>query len=411
MTALAPAPLKKIVQKYGGTSVGTPERIRAVAAHIAETIQRGNLPIVVVSAMGSTTDDLIALAHEVSQNPSHREMDMLLTVGERISMALLSMALNDLGIQAISLTGSQSGIITSPSHRRARIQNVLGQRIREALLQNKVPIVAGFQGVSPEKEITTLGRGGSDTSAVALAIALEADHCEIYTDVDGIYSADPREVTGTHFYETIPDSVMTAYALGGASVLHPRCCLLAQKYSMPVSVHNSGAKKNTSPSFSGTRILPMSQFEGMEFPKVYGVTRNDARFLIRFDLPRNTSFASLMSEIETRRLSMFQPLLLEKEGVIYGEKEFLPEWRLAFDKLTRDEFMTSYTFLEHIIPVTVAGVGLSQNPEVVRKASECLNGGGFEVLGISIGPESVTFAIPASKSEDAVQLLHDTFLK
>ena len=181
-----------IVQKYGGTSLGSPQRIVAVAKRIARLRADGHQAVVVVSAMGQSTDDLIELAHQVSQQPAHREMDMLLTTGERISMALLTMALTDLGVDAISLTGSQSGIITDQSHRRARIKKILGDRIRTALKEDKVVIVAGFQGVSETKEITTLGRGGSDTTAVALASVLSAELCEIYTDVDGVYSTDPR---------------------------------------------------------------------------------------------------------------------------------------------------------------------------------------------------------------------------
>ena len=230
-----------VVQKYGGTSVGTPERILAVAQRIARTRAQGHGLVVVVSAMGQSTDELIELAHRVSKDPPHREMDMLLTAGERISMALLSMALADLEVPALSFTGSQSGIITTASHRRARIQRILGDRVRAALADDKVAIVAGFQGVSESKEITTLGRGGSDTTAVALAAALGAERCEIYTDVDGVYSADPRIVPATrgsgprishaHMVET-GDA-------GGGGFLHPRSVELAKQFGVPLWVKNS----------------------------------------------------------------------------------------------------------------------------------------------------------------------------
>ncbi|NBU21741.1 aspartate kinase, partial [bacterium] len=204
-----------IVQKFGGTSVGSPERIQKVAERIAHAHQAGNQLVVVVSAMGHTTDELIELAHEVSRQPPHREMDMLLSAGERISMALLSMALADCKVPALSLTGSQTGIITDSSHRRARIQRILGDRVRTALGDGKVVIVAGFQGVSETREITTLGRGGSDTTAVALAAALQAEKCEIYTDVDGVFSADPRLVEDAKVWNQIPHDLMVELATRG----------------------------------------------------------------------------------------------------------------------------------------------------------------------------------------------------
>jgi aspartate kinase len=197
-----------LVQKYGGTSVGSPERIQAVADRVARAKREGKSLVVVVSAMGDTTDELIELAHRISKNPHPREMDMLLTVGERISMALLSMALADRGVPAVSLTGSQTGIITDTGHRRARIRRILGDRVRAALAENKVVIVAGFQGVSEAKEITTLGRGGSDTTAVALASVLGAEACEIFTDVDGVFSADPRIVPEAQLWKRIPHDLM-----------------------------------------------------------------------------------------------------------------------------------------------------------------------------------------------------------
>src|SRR3974390_1156957 len=183
-----------VVQKFGGTSVGDADRIRAVADHIARTRRNGDDVVVVVSAMGKTTDDLLRLASAVSRTQPPRDLDMLLTAGERISMALLVMALADQGIDAVSFTGSQAGIITDTSHTRARIVEVKGDRLREALSAGRVPVVAGFQGVSIDRDVTTLGRGGSDTTAVALAAALGADACEVYTDVSGVFSADPRIV-------------------------------------------------------------------------------------------------------------------------------------------------------------------------------------------------------------------------
>lgn len=228
-----------IVQKYGGTSVGSPERIRAVAARVARARRCGNQLVVVVSAMGETTDQLIELARAVHPDPPQREMDMLLTAGERISMALLAMALRQEDIEAISFTGSQSGIITDSTHGRARILEVRGERIREELARERVVIVAGFQGVSRQREITTLGRGGSDTTAVAIAASLGAQLCEIYTDVPGILSADPRCVPAARPLGNLSPRVALTLTSLGAGVLSPRAAALGCRLHMPIVVRSS----------------------------------------------------------------------------------------------------------------------------------------------------------------------------
>src|SRR6185436_3343363 len=228
-----------LVQKYGGTSVGSPERIRNVAERIVRTRRGGADLVVVVSAMGDATDDLIQLARQVSTRSHPREMDMLLTAGERISMALVSMAVNDRGQEAVSFTGSQSGIVTDASHTRAKILEVKGDRIREEVLRGRVVIVAGFQGVSKDREVTTLGRGGSDTTAVALAAALRAESCEIYTDVDGVYTADPRVVPGARKLDQLSYDEMLELASLGAKVLHHRSVEIARRFQVPVHVRSS----------------------------------------------------------------------------------------------------------------------------------------------------------------------------
>src|SRR5688500_515625 len=231
-----------IVQKYGGTSVGTPERIQRVAARIVKEKQAGHELVIVGSAMGDTTDDLITLAEQVSPEGRirhRREMDMLLTSGERITMALTAMAIADLGVKAISLTGSQAAIITDESHSGARIQEIRATRVRDELNNGCVVIVAGFQGVSRTKEVTTLGRGGSDTTAVALAAALSAERCDIYTDVDGVYSADPRKVKDAHRIEVIDYEEMVELATSGAQVMHPRAVEIGARYNVPIRVLSS----------------------------------------------------------------------------------------------------------------------------------------------------------------------------
>ena len=229
-----------IVQKYGGSSVADAEWMKRVAARIVASKKAGNQVVVVVSAMGDTTDELIELANAVTPIPQGRELDMLLTAGERISMALLAMAINNLGFEARSFTGSQAGVITNSVHGKARIIDVTPGRIQEAIDEGAIAIVAGFQGISQDtKDITTLGRGGSDTTAVALAAALEADVCEIYTDVDGVFSADPRVVPAARKLKTVTYEEMLELAAAGAKVLHLRCVEYARRYDLPIHVRSS----------------------------------------------------------------------------------------------------------------------------------------------------------------------------
>ena len=229
-----------IVQKYGGSSVADAEGMKRVANRIVAAKRDGNQVVVVVSAMGDTTDELIDLAEQITPIPQGRELDMLLTAGERISMALLAMAINNLGHEALSFTGSQAGVITTSAHGRARIIDVTPGRIKEALDSGAIAIVAGFQGISQDtKDVTTLGRGGSDTTAVALAAALDADVCEIYTDVDGVFSADPRVVPTARKLKTVTYEEMLELAASGAKVLHLRCVEYARRYNLPIHVRSS----------------------------------------------------------------------------------------------------------------------------------------------------------------------------
>ncbi len=229
-----------IVQKYGGSSVADAEGMKRVANRIVAAKRDGNQVVVVVSAMGDTTDELIELAKQITPIPSGRELDMLLTAGERISMALLAMAITNLGHEARSFTGSQAGVITTSTHGRARIIDVTPGRIQEALKEGAIAIVAGFQGISQDtKDVTTLGRGGSDTTAVALAAALDADVCEIYTDVDGVFSADPRVVPNARKLKTVTYDEMLELAASGAKVLHLRCVEYARRYDLPIHVRSS----------------------------------------------------------------------------------------------------------------------------------------------------------------------------
>ena len=228
-----------VVQKYGGSSVANAEKILRVAQRVIKTKQAGNKVVVVVSAMGDMTDDLIDLSKQINSDPQEREMDMLLATGEQVSIALLAMAIHKLGHEAVSFTGPQVGIMTDEFHSKARIQNIIPDRIKKALSEGKIVIVAGFQGQTPSGEITTLGRGGSDLTAVALAVALKAKHCEIYTDVDGIYTADPRVIPEAKKMDVITYDEILELASLGAKVMHSRSIEVGKKFDMPIWVCNS----------------------------------------------------------------------------------------------------------------------------------------------------------------------------
>lgn len=272
-----------IVQKYGGATLATPEKIKQAALRISQLHKAGTQVVVVVSAMGQTTNELIALAHEVSPRPQLRELDMLLTVGERISMSLMSMALNDLGCSAISFTGSQAGILTDESHVNANIIDVKATRVEEALKENKIVIMAGFQGVSPvTKEITTLGRGGSDTSAVAMAGYLKAERCEILKDVDCVYTADPKLVSTSRSIPRLNYSHLLEMTSWGAKVLHHRSVEMAQSKNVKLYVGPAAALNGNTNSAEGTLITSDFQFEKQKaiavnsYSQVFAINCNES---------------------------------------------------------------------------------------------------------------------------------------
>ncbi len=394
-----------LVQKFGGTSVGTPERIRAVAAQIARTARDGNQLVIVVSAMGHTTDELLGLAHQVCLDPPAREVDMLLTAGERISMALLSMALKELGIDAVSFTGSQSGIITTGSHRRARIETILGDRVRSALTQGQVAIVAGFQGVSRTKEITTLGRGGSDTTAVALAAVLGASRCDIFTDVDGVFSADPRVVKNARHLKKISLEVMVELALRGAGVLHPRSVELAQKYKVPLWVRNSLKPEN-----EGTEVGEIRR-EGMEEPQVTGVTADASKVLLELSLARPSVASAVWDLSASRSLLILAPDFQGEKLRMFVEKDAISEWTKGLEELRKDGFVTGIRLDDSQIPVSIVGSRLTQDGRILRDVATWL-----EALGLnaSVGQATslaITFALPAHRATDAVQKLHEELIE
>jgi aspartate kinase len=402
-----------IVQKFGGTSVGTPERIQKVADRIAASRKHGDQLIVVVSAMGHTTDELIELAHQVSKTPFPREMDMLLTAGERISTALLSMALHDRKVPAISLTGSQTGIITDAGHRRARIKRILGDRVRAGLAEKKVVIVAGFQGVSEDKEITTLGRGGSDTTAVALAAALKADRCEIYTDVDGVYSADPRvirEQAEARLWSRLPANLMLEMAVRGAGVLHPRSVELAEQYGVALVVKNSLNEKE------GTRIFRSQDMaqevaNPMEEFGITGVTSDSSKMLVTITLARPTALAAIWERAAEFHLPVVTPMFSDGSVRFFSDRDGEGEWTKLLERLSTDGFVKEYRVHPELVPLSVVGHRFSQDGLALQRLIEILAQHHITVTTGAASALAATVAVSRDHAEDGVRALHREFLK
>jgi aspartate kinase len=353
--------------------------------------------------MGHTTDDLTDLAYQVSRQPPDREMDMLLTAGERISMALLSIALADQKIPAISLTGSQSGIITDRSHRRARIQRILGDRVRAALAEKNVVIVAGFQGVSDSKEVTTLGRGGSDTTAVALAASLSADFCDIYTDVDGVYSADPRIVQKPHFWKAIPHDLMLEMATRGVGVLHPRSVELAQRFEVPLRVRNSLNENQ------GTVIMSRSQMGFMEEYQVTAVTADDSKILLRVTLTRPTVLGALWACAAKSHLTVLCPFFTAEQVCFYSDRDAEADWRKHLEALSVDGFIQSYSVLTEVIPLSIVGDRFAQDGLALQEVMEVLSGASIPAELGSASSLAITVGIPKKFKEEGVRVLHQAF--
>lgn len=388
------------VLKFGGSSVGTPERIRCVAQLLKERRLKNpqSALVVVVSAMGDTTDELLSLAAQVSQAPANRELDMLLSTGERIAMALLAMALQDLGVQAISLTGSQSGIITDSSHRRARIEEVRADRILESLQRFEVVIVAGFQGVSREREITTLGRGGSDTTAVAIAAALGAERCEIYTDVSGIYSADPRRVPEAQHYDLLDSGIALEMAVCGAVVIHPRAVEIARSGRVPLWVRNTFR-----PDALGTELKHGEELVmGIESPRYFGLAVDWDKCWVEVEFKDSASeWIGVLAETGWA----ISGLRLHGTTVSgWLEREALSEWHIRLKRLSQAPIHTFEDECE--VPLSAVGTGLSlNNPEAKRWVVE-LGQLGVKSSHIVWGASSIMVGMDRVDAERVLPLLH-----
>ncbi len=397
-----------IVQKYGGTSVADPDRIRAVAEHVAFTKRHGDDVVVVVSAMGKATDNLLKLANDVSRTQPGREMDMLLTTGERVSMALLCMALADVGVDAMSFTGSQVGIITDTVHMKAKILEVKGDRVREALAAGKVCVVAGFQGISTAKEITTLGRGGSDTTAVALAAALDADSCEIYTDVTGVFTADPRIVPQARKLQHVNFDEMLEMAGAGSKVLALRSVEFARNHNVPLHVRSSFTWEH------GTWVT--SQEPSMEDPIISGVVTDisEAKVTVVAVPDRPGISAALFEPLAGANVNVDMIVQNTSHDGTTDISFTMPKADVAAASaiVERVAAEVGARGVEHdaeIAKISLVGAGMKTSPGIAAKMFRVLADEGINIQMISTSTIRISVVTPVADLERASRALHSAF--
>ncbi|QNG21040.1 aspartate kinase [Rhodococcus triatomae] len=402
-----------VVQKYGGSSVATAERIRRVAERIVETKKAGNDVVVVVSAMGDTTDELLDLAQQVAPAPPAREMDMLLTSGERISNSLVAMAIHSLGAEARSFTGSQAGVITTSSHGNAKIIDVTPGRVQQALDEGSIVLVAGFQGVSQDsKDVTTLGRGGSDTTAVALAAALNADVCEIYTDVDGVFTADPRIVKDAQRLEKVSFEEMLELAACGAKVLMLRCVEYARRYNVPVHVRSSYTTK------PGTIVSGSMEDIPVEEALITGVAhdRGEAKITV-VGLPDTPGYAAKIFRAVADAEINIDMVLQNISKVETGKTDItftLPtsDGPRAVEMLTKlqGEIGFSQVLYDDLIgKLSLVGAGMRSHPGVTALFCEALADAGINIDLISTSEIRISVLVNDTELDDAVRAIHAAF--
>jgi aspartate kinase len=405
-----------VVQKYGGSSLSNAEAIKRVARRIVEAKKAGDDVVVAVSAMGDSTDELLDLAAQVSPLPPARELDMLLTAGERISMALVAMAISDLGYTARSFTGSQAGVITDSVHGKAKIIDVTPGRISEALEGGHVVIVAGFQGVSQDtKEITTLGRGGTDTTAVALAAALQADVCEIYTDVDGVFTADPRIVPAAHKLKTVTFEEMLELAASGAKVLHLRSVEYARRHNIPIHVRSSFSQ------LEGTLVtgsINDPKDPNMEEPIIAGVAhdRSEAKITV-VGVPDKVGFAARIFDTLAGTGSNIDMVVQNVSAAATGLTDIsftLPrtDGQLAMGALARIQAEIGYDKLlydDQVGKVSLVGAGMRSHPGVTAKFFSALANAGVNIEMISTSEIRISVIVDEGQIDTAVQAAHTAF--
>ena len=396
-----------IVQKFGGSSVANADRVRNVARIITETYRRGHSVVVVLSAQGDTTDDLIEKAMELNHHPSKREMDMLLSTGEQISISLCAMAIEAMGYQVVSLTGWQAGMLTDSSYGSARIKRIRTERIQAELDKRKIVLVAGFQGINKYDDVTTLGRGGSDTSAVALAAALHADLCQIYTDVDGVFTADPRKVSGAYKLDEITYDEMLELASQGAQVLHNRSVELAKKFRVNLEVVSSlerkpGTKVKEVTKVEKTNIAGVAKDTSIARVALVGLDHNPGVAFQVFDLlsKHNINVDVILQSIgreDTKDITFtsHKKDLVEAEAILNENKE-----ALKFDHIECDE---------HIGKVSIVGVGLMSNCGVAAKMFEALYEAGINIQMINTSEIRVSVLLDEEDVNRAVKAVHAKF--
>ncbi|WP_251317361.1 aspartate kinase [Flintibacter muris] len=397
-----------IVQKFGGSSVADADKIRNVARIVTETYRKGHSVVVVLSAQGDTTDDLIAKAHEIHPGASRREMDMLLATGEQISIALCAMAIERMGYQAISLTGWQAGMLTDSAYSAARIKRVRTERIQKELDKKKIVLVAGFQGINKYDDVTTLGRGGSDTSAVALATALHADLCQIYTDVDGVYTADPRCVTGARKLEEITYDEMLELASLGAQVLHNRSVEMAKRYNVNLEVLSSFSGK------PGTKVKEV--VKTMEKTHVSGVAKDkDVARIALIGLADHPGIAfKIFSLLAKKNINV--DIILQSIGrdgskdisftIARGDAQAAKE---LMEESKESIGCKSVEVNEQVAKVSIVGAGMANNAGVACKMFEALFSAGININMISTSEIKVSVLVDERDADRAVQAIHDRF--
>lgn len=397
-----------IVQKFGGSSVANVERVRHVAQIITDTYAKGNSVIAVVSAQGDTTDDLIAKAKEITDKPSSREMDVLLSTGEQISMSLLAMAIEQMGYPVISLTGWQAGFLTESTHRNARIKKINTERLQNELDKKNIVIVAGFQGLNRYDDITTLGRGGSDTSAVAIAAALKADKCEIYTDVDGVYTTDPRIVPNAHKLDEITYDEMLELATCGANVLHNRSVEMAKKNSVKMEVRSS-----IHSDVPGTIVKEVCKVEKMLIKGV--ALDNDVTRISVIEVPDQPGIAfRIFSALAASKINV--DIILQSVGregtkdisftVSTAHKDAAMQIAEAFCQTVGGK---EVNFNDNVAKVSIVGAGMLSNPGVAATMFEALGENNINISMISTSEIKISVLIEKEQGKKAVNAIHDAF--
>ncbi|MFH2138581.1 MAG: aspartate kinase [Candidatus Omnitrophota bacterium] len=400
---------KLIVQKYGGTSVADPQCIKNVAKRVVATRKKGHNVVVVVSALGDTTDDLIALARQITETPSEREYDMLVSTGEQVSVALLAMAIHKLGVEAISFTGAQVGIITDSSYTKARIIKINTKKMESELKKGKIVIVAGFQGVNMDQEITTLGRGGSNLTAVAIAKALDADVCEMNTDVEGVYTADPRVVLSAKKLNWLSYDEMLEMASLGSQILQARSVIFAKKFNVPIHVRSSFSKKQ------GTFITKEAKAM-MEGVVISGVTctKKEAKMTIS-EVPDKPGMAAkifkVLAEAEINVDMIIQNVShtgLTDLSFTVPKEDLTTALRTA-QKIVKHIKAERVTADEDIAKISIVGVGMKSHPGVAAKMFQVLAKNKINIEMISTSEISISCVIRKKKADAAVKALHDGF--